>query len=145
MILLIKRYLVNTVLWKILFLIFISTGNIFAQSTKQDTVTADTNHIARNSVVVDTVANELILEEINIEGEIDRPNVIIMPKRVETDMEKIDLERKFSEEINQAEGELPELEEELRKIERIESIKKTLKKDRTKKKNNDPEKNKKKD
>ena len=127
------------VILKILFLIFIVISNIFAQNPKQDTLTVKTNEIAEDTVVVDTVSDELILEEITIEGEIDRPNVIIMPKRVETDIEKIDLERKFSKEINQAEGELPELEEELRKIESIESIKKTVKRDRTKQKNKDPE------
>ena len=127
------------VILKILFFIFIIIGNIFAQNPKQDTLTVKTNEIAEDTVVVDTVSDELILEEITIEGEIDRPNVIIMPKRVETDMEKIDLEREFSKEINQAEGELPELEEELRKIESIESIKKTVKRDRTKQKNKDPE------
>jgi len=131
--------MVYRVILKIFFLFFIVIGNIFAQNPKQDTITVKTSEIAEDTVVVDTVSDELILEEITIEGEIDRPNVIIMPKRVETDMEKIDLERKFSKEINQAEGELPELEEELRKVESIESIKKTVKRDRTRQKNKDPE------
>ncbi|MFO7891092.1 MAG: hypothetical protein R6V04_12235 [bacterium] len=120
-----------------IFLVIISglilVGNGIAQNSKKDTVSSATKELNQNPS--DTVSNELILDEISIKGEIDRPNVTIMPKRVETDVKKIDLERKFSEEVNKAQGEVPELKEELRKIENIESIKNTMKKDRLKKNN----------
>ncbi len=130
----------------ILFLIVfgnIIAGDIFAQNSKNDTTSAKNKESTKNKV--DTVSNELILDEINIKGEIDKPNVIIMPKRVETDVKKVDLERKFSQEINKAEGEIPELQEKLREIENIESIKKALNKDRIKNQNNNPEGKKKKE
>jgi len=130
----------------ILFLIVfgsIIAGDIFAQNSKNDTTSVKKKELIKNKV--DTVSKELILDEINIKGEIDKPNVIIMPKRVETDIKKVDLERKFSKEINKAEGEIPELQEKLREIENIESIKKALKRDRIKNKNNNPEDKEKKD
>jgi len=130
---------------KILFLIllsgFLMYSNTYAQKGKKDTVSTKTKEVTKNQV--DSVSKELILEEINIKGEIDRPNVIIMPKRIETDIKKIDLERKFSEEINKANRDIIELKEELRKIESIESIKKTIKRKRLKKNNNLKEKQKK--
>jgi len=130
----------------ILFLIFLGciiVGDVTAQNRKKDTKKTKTKEIIENKV--DTVSNELILDEINIKGELDRPNVIILPKRVEANVKKIDLERKFSKEINKAEGEIPELQEKLREIENIESIKKALNKDRDKNKNNNPEGKKKKE
>lgn len=73
---------------------------------------------------------EMVLEEIQIQGKVDKPGVIIMPKRVEPEMKKIELERNFSKEIKQGVGEIPKPKKELRNLDRVKSIKKTLKRKR---------------
>lgn len=129
----------NSIIYLLLITFFILLSNAVAQNSENDsTDTLSTQVLNQNQP--DTTSNELILDEINIKGEIDRPNVIIMPTRVETEVKKIELERKFSKEVNKIQGEIPELQEELRKIENIKSIKKTIKRDRLK--NNNTEKKK---
>lgn len=113
----------------IFFFLWFSVSYIFGQATEKDS-TEKKSGIIENKA--DTVSSELILNEIRIKGQIDRPNVIVIPKRVKTDVVKIDLKRNFKEEVNQADGDIPELNKELRKIEKIKSINKAVNKKRTK-------------
>jgi len=73
---------------------------------------------------------EIVLDEIEIKGRVDKPGVIIVPKRVEPEMSKIELERSFSKEIKEGVGEIPKPEKELKELDRVKSIKKTLKRKR---------------
>jgi len=74
--------------------------------------------------------DEMVLDEITIKGRVDKPGVIIVPKRVEPEMTKIELERSFSKEIKEGVGEISKPEKELKELDRVKSIKKTLKRKR---------------
>jgi hypothetical protein len=81
-----------------------------------------------DSVVVhtDSTGDELVLETIEIKGRVEKPGVIILPKRVEPTMKEVELDRSFQQEVKEGVGEIPKPEEALGKVERIESIKKTV-------------------
>ena len=70
------------------------------------------------------------MEIIEIQGKIERPGVIIVPKRVETEIEEIELERSFQQEVKEEIGQIPEPDRELQQVDRIESIKETIQKER---------------
>ena len=53
-----------------------------------------------------------------------------MPKRVEPEIGEIALERSFNKEVKEGVGEIPKPEKELRRLDRIESIKKTVERKR---------------
>jgi len=78
----------------------------------------------------DTSDSELILDAIQITGSVDKPGVIIMSKRIEPELKKIDLERSFEREVKQGVGEITKPNEELRKVEGVKSIKKSVNKKR---------------
>ena len=78
-----------------------------------------------------TVApEEIILDSIEIKGHVDKPGVIILPKRVEPKIKEKELERDFNSEVRQGVGEIVEPKEALKQVEPVESIKKTVEKDR---------------
>ena len=95
---------------------------------------ADPDSTRRNAVrtaAVDTAqTEELVLDEIQIRGRIERPGVLIMPKRVEPELEEVELERSFKKEVKEGVGEVPTPDRELGKVDRARNIKKTLKKKR---------------
>lgn len=77
-------------------------------------------------------SDELVLEEIEIMGRIDKPGVIILPKRIEPDVQEIDLDRSFQQEVKNGIGEIPGPDRMLRQLEQVESIKKAVEKERDK-------------
>lgn len=75
-------------------------------------------------------SKEIELEEIVIQGSPEGPSVIIVPKRIEPEMNQDPLERSFKEELNKEFNKVPQPNELLHQIEDVESIKKTVEKER---------------
>jgi hypothetical protein len=73
---------------------------------------------------------EIVLDEIQIQGEIEKPSVIIVPKRIEPELPEKELERSFADEVKRNAGELPEPADPVQKVETVPSIKKALEKKR---------------
>lgn len=69
---------------------------------------------------------ELVMEEIEIIGKVEKPSVIIVPKRMEPEIEDAELERSFQQEVKEGVGEIPKPTEELQKVDPVRSIKKTV-------------------
>ena len=94
----------------------------------------------RPSAVQDTVQQgtrgnggddgELVLDAIEIKGRVEKPSVIIMPKRIEPEVGEVELERDFEQELKEGIGEIPKPEDDMNKVERVQSIKKTVERDR---------------
>jgi hypothetical protein len=85
---------------------------------------------AETETAVDSESGEMVLGVIEIKGKVEKPGVIIMPKRVEPRIAEMDLERSFNKEVKEGVGEIPTPERELRRVDRIESIKKTVERKR---------------
>lgn len=75
-------------------------------------------------------SKEIELEEIVIQGSPEAPSVIIVPKRIEPEMNHDPLERSFKEELTKEFNNVPQPNELLHQIEDVESIKKTVEKER---------------
>jgi len=73
---------------------------------------------------------EISLDEIDIQGSIEKPSVIIVPKRIEPDLQEVELNRSFEQEVKEGVGEIPKTEDPLRKVEPAPSIKKSIEKKR---------------
>ena len=76
-----------------------------------------------------TDANVMVLETIEIRGKVQKPGVLLVPRRIEPEIGKMELERSFEKEVKEA-GDIPKVDKELRKVERVESIKKAVEKQR---------------
>ena len=74
--------------------------------------------------------NEIRLEEIQIQGEVEKPSVIIMPKRIEPELESDGLNRSFSQEIKEKTEDVPKPDRAISKVEPVKSIKKEIEKNR---------------
>ncbi|MBN2030135.1 hypothetical protein JW824_07800 [bacterium] len=99
-----------------------------AQTTDQSEIQQNTTEQIVSQQ--DSDGGEMVLEAIEIQGKVERPGVIIVPKRVEPEIEEIELERSFQQEVKEEMGQIPEPERELQSVDRIESIKKTIQKER---------------
>jgi hypothetical protein len=73
---------------------------------------------------------EIVLDSIEIVGRVEKPGVIILPKRVEPQIQEKDLERDFNNELRQGVGEIVEPREDLQRVEPLVSIKKAIEKRR---------------
>jgi hypothetical protein len=74
--------------------------------------------------------NEIRLEEIQIQGEVEKPSVIILPKRIEPEPEPEGLNRSFSREITKNADDVPKPDKAISKVEPVRSIKKEIEKKR---------------
>lgn len=106
------------------FLLFIGIAS--AQTVKKDSIKT----VASQVKSAEATNGELVLDVIEIKGRVEKPGVIIMPKRVETDMGELALERSFKKEVREGMGEIPKPEKELRQLDQIKSIKKTVERKR---------------
>ena len=123
-----------------------AAGTVRSQGAEPDTVAAagvsesqgaepDTVAAARKpkhaQPAADTTGKDIIvLEAIEIRGKVQKPGVLLVPRRLEPEVGKIELERSFDDEVKQELGELPKPEKELRDMERVESVKKTVERKR---------------
>jgi len=73
---------------------------------------------------------EIELDAIDIQGRVEKPSVIIMPKRIEPEMGNLEMERSFEKEVKAGIGETPNPETVLHQVDRVESIKKTVERKR---------------
>ncbi len=109
---------------------FALPGIVKAQTAPQDTVILNTKGVYRSlekeTTEEDSLAEELVLDVIYIMGNVEKPGVIIVPKRVEPELPEVELDRSFKREVKEGIGDIPKLEEELGKVERVQSIKKTI-------------------
>ncbi len=108
--------------------VFVLFQNANAQTVTQDTTEQklETKTTKKDS----STGGELVLKAIEIKGKIEKPGVIIMPKRVEPELGKMELERSFQRELKQGVGEVPKPEKELQQVDRVKSIKKTIERKR---------------
>ena len=121
------RLILYGILW--LSLIGLGLSSILsAQTTDQNEIQPNTTEQIVSQQ--DSGEGEMVLEAIEIQGKVERPGVIIVPKRVEPEIEEIELERSFQQEVKEEMGQIPEPERELQSVDRIESIKKTIQKER---------------
>ncbi|MBN1895513.1 hypothetical protein JW906_13530 [bacterium] len=74
-------------------------------------------------------SGEMLLDEIEIQGHVEKPGVIIVPQRIEPEIKDIELKRSFEEELKNA-GDAPRPDEKLGKVEQVESIKKAVERKR---------------
>ncbi len=74
--------------------------------------------------------DELFLDDIEIKGRVDKPSVIIMPKRIDPEVGEVLLEREFEQELKEGMGEIPQIEDETSQVENVQSIKRAITKDR---------------
>lgn len=102
-------------------------GTVQSQKVIQDTIKQE---LESKVALPDSSAEEIVLDVIYIKGNVEKPGVIVMPKRVEPELEEVELERSFKREVKEGIGDIPKPEKELRKVERVESIKKTVKRKR---------------
>jgi hypothetical protein len=99
--------------------------------TRAQTLIADSTQAkVETETAADSEDGEMMLGVIEIKGKVEKPGVIIMPKRVEPEIAEMDLERSFNKEVKEGVGEIPKPEKELRRVDRIESIKKTVERKR---------------
>jgi len=102
-------------------------GIVHAQSPS---TTGDTTSQSQVEKPSPNEGEELVLDTIEITGRIEKPGMIIMPKRVEPDLEKMELGRSFDKELKEGIGEIPKPENALKQVDRIKSIKKTVERKR---------------
>ena len=102
-----------------------------------ESLIAQTNGLSNNNdsgnqnfIQPDTTVQEIVLETIEIKGKIEKPGVIIIPKRLEPKLKEKQLERSFQKEVKEGVGEIPTPEKELTKVERVTSIKKIVERER---------------
>ncbi len=76
---------------------------------------------------------EMELESISIEAIIEKPNVDIIPKRLEPELEEVEfVERRFDRELKEAPKDMLLLDDDLDRVARLEGIKKLLEKKKKK-------------
>ena len=74
--------------------------------------------------------DEILLDEIQITGKVEKPGVIIMPKRIEPELDELTLKRSFQKEVKESMGDMPKPESILQEIDHVKSIKKTVERKR---------------
>lgn len=90
-----------------------------------------TNHVVQKSGRTPRGTDqEITLDEIDIQGMIEKPSVIVVPKRIEPNLQEVELNRSFEKEVKEGVGEIPKSDEMLRKVEPVPSIKKSIEKKR---------------
>jgi hypothetical protein len=113
--------------WIVFCGIFYLGSTVQAQSAQRDST------VRQDAVRVDSTDNdsgEMILDEIEIRGKVEKPGVIVMPKRVEPELGEVELTRSFKKEMKEGVGEIPKPEKELGRVDRVKSIKKTVERKR---------------
>ena len=97
------------------------------QIPKQDTLRSKAVEV---SAEPDTTNGEIVLDEMFIQGKMEKPGVMIIPKRVEPKLDEQALERSFTKELKEGVGEIMKPEKELREVDRVKSIKKAIERKR---------------
>ena len=81
-------------------MIFISSSLLFAQDTTG--ANSDSSKTVQSTADIDIGQEDVILEEIDIKGEIEKPRVSILPKRIEPELGELEfIDRSFENELKQ--------------------------------------------
>jgi hypothetical protein len=97
------------------------------QTVEQDSTKKQASMEAASSM---DSSGEMILDVIEIKGKVEKPGVIIMPKRVEPELTDVELKRSFKKEVEEGSGDILKPDKELGSVDRIKSIKKTVERKR---------------
>ena len=108
----------------IFLLISIFSGLLLGQQAPADAVQ---DSVATNPASAD---GEIILDQIDIHGRIEKPGVIVLPTRIDPEMGEVELERSFDDEVKDGSEALPQPEEELGQVDGVKSIKKAVERQR---------------
>lgn len=90
--------------------------------------TADTvsTSIPNPDVAATGRSDDLVLEEIEIKGKVEKPGVYMMPKRIEPEVEEMELGRSFQNELKDGVRVVPKPDTELGEVDKINSITKAV-------------------
>jgi hypothetical protein len=112
-----------------MFLLMAENGQ--AQNNNSDSTRTKIGYKPANTTVNDSsnTGDVLVLDSIEIRGRVQKPGVLLVPKRVAPEMGKMELNRSFDQELKAA-GDIPKVDKELRKVERVKSVKKAVEKKR---------------
>ena len=103
-----------------------------AQPAKPDTVLAPQSPAPAPPDTA-KAPTEMELESISIEAIIEKPNVDIIPKRMEPELEEVEfVERSFERELKEVPKDMLLLEDDLDRVAKLEGIKKMLEKKKQK-------------
>lgn len=103
-----------------------------AQPAQPDTVLAPQSPAPAPSDTA-KAPTEMELESISIEAIIEKPNVDIIPKRMEPELEEVEfVERSFERELKEVPKDMLLLEDDLDRVAKLEGIKKMLEKKKQK-------------
>ena len=105
-------------------LISFFSGFLLGQQAPADAVQ---DSLAMNPTSAD---GEMVLDQIDIQGRIEKPGVIVLPSRVDPEMGEIELERSFDNEVKDGGQALPQPEGELGQVDGVKSIKKAVERQR---------------
>jgi hypothetical protein len=73
---------------------------------------------------------ELVLDQIDIQGQVEKPGVIVIPSRVDPDIDQLELNRSFDKELKNGVEAVPQSQEALEQVEGVDSIKKAVERKR---------------
>ena len=115
------------ILWLLLLL---GVGFLSSAVAGEASVPADTTHIRPDTSGV-PVSSELVLDEIYIEAVIEKPNVAILPARVETDFGAVEfIDRSFARELRESPERILFFDLEFELVSKMEKLKELIKKER---------------
>lgn len=111
----------------------LAVAPVLGQDVKVDTMKVK-HTSGETTAKADSLNNkgEIVLDEIFIEGRVSKPGVMIVPKRLEPKLKERQLQRSFQNEINDKESGIYKPKQELHQVERVQSIKQALEKERKK-------------
>lgn len=115
---------------KLMLMFFFFTYPLAAQQSDVvvDSTTANNDSV---KVVQTRQANEFMLETIRIEAVIEKPNVTLIPKKIETMVGEVPFNRRsFDKELNALPPEVIDMGGELERGRKMENLKKSLAKDK---------------
>ena len=93
--------------------------------------TADTTTVLPNpDVAAAGESEDLVLEDIEIKGKVEKPGVYVMPKRIEPELEEMELGRSFQNELKDGVRVVPKPDTELGEVDKVNSITKAVERKR---------------
>ena len=123
-------------LWVMAFLI-VGVCVITAQ-TKEEKSHQNGHEAVKTTTKTDTAANAessdeiMDLGEISIQGRVEKPGVVLIPRRVESEIKERSLERSFTQELKSGNTGILQPKKALNQVEQVQSIKSAVKRKRKK-------------
>ncbi|MCK5147089.1 hypothetical protein KAR48_10060 [bacterium] len=108
-------------------------SSLWGQNIKKRQTENGTSGIkANNTIEGDStgISDELDLGDISIQGKVEKPGVIIIPTRLESNIKEKVPERSFKKELRNGDSELLKPSNALRRVDQVRSIKEAVKRKR---------------